>query len=271
MKELKGRTQESMKTAKDFIAWALTHAKRGSVPDGAKLPISLEECGTDPWEYLYGTKGNLVSKALLDERFEHHYSRNGWTREAFDIATENWAALRRRATDCEGLLDCFLGSDVTANYCYSAWCTEKGSIDLLDRPYKLGEALFYRRPDGRMGHVGFVCGFLNGEPLAVEARGIRFGVVVTKLSDRVWTHRGLVTQRLSYDEEYGPEQVLLRVKKPMIQGDSIEHLQRALNALGYYCGAPDGRCGKLTMGGVKAFAVRHAADAPEEAGGEETA
>ena len=194
--------------------------------------------------------------STFTERRATSFPRRFWTREAFDIATENWAALRRRATDCEGLLDCFLGSDVTANYCYSAWCTEKGSIDLLDRPYKLGEALFYRRPDGRMGHVGFVCGFLNGEPLAVEARGIRFGVV---------------TQRLSYDEEYGPEQVLLRVKKPMIQGDSIEHLQRALNALGYYCGAPDGRCGKLTMGGVKAFAVRHAADAPDEAGGEETA
>lgn len=255
-----------MKTAKDFVIWALTHAKRESIPPEAKLPIEREEAGADPWEYLYGTTGCRVTKALLDERFENFYKYKGWTREAFDGATQNWAALGRRATDCQGLLDCFLDTDVTANYCYSAWCTEKGPVDQIDRPYKLGEALFYRNSEGRMSHVGFVCGFEKGEPLAVEARGVRFGVVVTRFSDRVWTHRGLVTKKLSYDEEFAPEQVLLRVKKPMIQGESIEHLQRALNALGYYCGTPDGKCGRVTMGGVRAFALRHAADIPQEEG-----
>ncbi len=248
-----------MKTALDFIVFALTHAKQESIPEGAKLPVSAEECGGEPWEYLYGTTGTRVSRALLDERYEHFYKNKGWTREAFDIATENWVELKRRATDCQGLLDAFLGTDVTANYCYSAWCRERGPIDEIERQYEIGEALFYRGAEGRMTHVGFVCGFLNGEPLAVEARGIRFGVVVTRFSERPWTHRGLITEKLSYDSEYRDEPVVLELKKPMIQGECILNLQKALNALGYYCGAPDGRCGKITMHGVREFAAAHAA------------
>ena len=248
-----------MKTAYDFISFALSHAKLESIPEDAKLPVGREECGGEPWEYLFGTTGERCSKALLDERFEHFYSKKGWTREAYDVATENWTALKRRVTDCQGLLDSFLGTDVTANYNYSAWCTDKGAIEEVERPYELGEALFYRNSEGRMTHVGFVCGFLSGEPLAVEARGIRFGVVVTRFSERPWTHRGLVTRKLSYDKEYRDEQVVLSVTRPMIQGECIEHLQRALNALGYYCGRPDGKCGRLTMNGVREFASRHIA------------
>ena len=248
-----------MKTALDFISYALSHAKRETVPEGARLPIAIDECGTDPWEYLYGTTGHRVSKALLEERYEHFYKKKGWTREAYAVATENWAELNKKATDCQGLLDSFLKTDVTANYCYSAWCTEKGPIEEIARPYEIGEAVFYKNSDGRMSHVGFICGFLNGEPLAVEARGIRFGVCVTRFYERPWTHRGLVTEKLSYDREYRDEPLLLEVRTPMIQGESIEHLQRALNALGYFCGAPDGRCGVITMGGVRAFAAAHAA------------
>ena len=246
-----------MQKATDFIKFALTHAKRESIPKDARLPIDIEECGLEPWEYLYGTTGAPVTMDLLEERFKNFYSKRGWSREAFDIATENWAALKRRCTDCQGLLDCFLGTDVTANYCYSAWCTERGAISEIARPYEIGEALFCINGEGRMNHVGFVCGFLNGEPLAVEARGIRFGVVVTRFAERPWTHRGLVTVKLSYDDEYRDEPIVLKVEKPMIQGKMILNLQKALNALGYYCGTPDGKCGKITMSGVSAFALAH--------------
>ena len=247
-----------MQNALDFIKFALTHAKRESIPDDAKLPMDADDCGSEPWEYLYGTTATPVTEELLNERYENFYSKRGWTREAFDIATENWAALHRRATDCQGLLDSFLGTDVTANYCYSAWCTERGAISDIERPYEIGEAVFYRnKTDGRMTHVGFVCGFLNGEPLCVEARGIRFGVVVTRFAERPWTYRGLVTQKLSYDESLRDDPLVLEIKKPMIQGKMIRELQRALNALGYYCGAVDGKCGRITMSGVTAFARAH--------------
>lgn len=246
-----------MKLAIDFIKYALSHAKRETIPEGAELPIDRDECGVEPWEYLFGTTGTTVSKALLNERYNNFYSKRGWTRNAFDIATENWATKRVKATDCQGLLDYFLSTDVNANYCYSAWCTDKGSVNTVSRAYEIGEAVFFRNSEGIMSHVGFVCGYLNGEPLVVEARGIRYGVVVTKFSERPWTHRGLVTKKLSYDDEYRDEPIVLKITSPMIQGEMIRNLQSALNALGYYCGAVDGKCGKLTIGGVCEFVTAH--------------
>lgn len=248
-----------MKNAIDFIRFALSHCKAESIPVGAELPLALEECGSEPWEYLFGTTGQIVTQSLLDQRFNSYYSKKGWTASGYQLATENWASRKVRACDCQGLLDVYLGTDVNANYCYISWCTEKGEISEVDRGYKIGEAVFYCNPNGRMGHVGWVCGFLAGEPLVVEARGLRYGVVVTKLSERPWTHRGLVTKQLIYDEDCYDEQIVLSITKPMIQGDAILKLQQALNALGYYCGSADGKCGKLTMGGIQEFAEAHIA------------
>ena len=86
---LQKKVNNEMKNAIDFIVFALTHAKPESIPEGAQLPIEVEECGSEPWEYLYGTTGHKISQSLLDERFEHYYKSKGWTREAYDIATEN--------------------------------------------------------------------------------------------------------------------------------------------------------------------------------------
>lgn len=115
-----------MKNAIDFVRFALSHAKRETIPAGAQIPLDIEECGTSPWEYLFGTTGNIVTQDLLNRRFSEYYSKRGWTRERFDRATENWAARRVTVCDCQGLLDVFVGVDVNAHYCYAAWCTEKG-------------------------------------------------------------------------------------------------------------------------------------------------
>lgn len=44
-----------MKNAIDFVRFALSHAKRETIPAGAQIPLDIEECGTSPWEYLFGT------------------------------------------------------------------------------------------------------------------------------------------------------------------------------------------------------------------------
>ena len=102
-----------MKNAIDFVRFALSHAKRETIPAGAQIPLDIEECGTSPWEYLFGTTGNIVTQDLLNRRFSEYYSKRGWTRERFDRATENWAARRVTVCDCQGLLDVFVGVDVT--------------------------------------------------------------------------------------------------------------------------------------------------------------
>lgn len=137
---------------------------------------------------------------MLRDRYDRIYQKKGWTWEAYQIATEHWVELNRRACDAEGLLDAFLGTDVTVHYNYSSWCTDTGLISEISRPWRIGEAVFYVA-GGRASHMGFVCGYIEGEPLIIEARGIRFGVVITRLTERPWTHRGLVTERLNYEDD----------------------------------------------------------------------
>ena len=66
----------------------------------------------------------------------------------------------------------------------------------------------------------------------VEARGLNYGVVVTRLEGRAWTHRGLMTKKFDYKEEQ-PMATKFEVIKPMLKGDGVEAMQKALNANGY--------------------------------------
>lgn len=189
----------------DFIRWGLTHAKPGSIPAGAKLLLPAEECGTDPWEYLYGTSGKKVTQKLLDDKYQDPYKDWGWSRALYDRATAGWVAGGITVCDCQGLLDAYctlvLGvkTDLSANGCFTKWCTDTGRLRDISRAYVIGEALFRANEYGTMKHIGWVCGFAaDGEPLVLEARGLSYGCVVTRLSGRGWTHRGLMTRRFVY-------------------------------------------------------------------------
>ena len=222
----------------DFIRWALTHVNPNTVPSGAVLANgTATNVGAEPWHYLYGTVKSKTTAARIEERWRNHYSKT-WTREAYDHAT---AAMSPDdyATDCQGLLDAYLTyelgekNDINADYNYRKWCTGKGKTSEVERPYKLGEAVFMANSRGKMSHVGWVCGLdLDGELLVVEARGLSYGVVVTRLEDRAWTHRGLMTKKFDYKEKE-PMATKFEVVSPMLRGDGITAMQRALNANGY--------------------------------------
>lgn len=254
----------------NFIRWALTHVKPESVPAGAVLANgTAADVGAEPWHYLFGTVRVKTTPARIEERWQNHY-KNTWTREAYDSAT---AAMRSGdyATDCQGLLDayltCELGekTDVNADYNYKNWCGDKGGSGEAERPYKLGEAVFMANSRGRMTHVGWICGLdTDGEPLVIEARGLAYGVVITRLESRPWTHRGLMTKKFEYKEDENMDKpVRLERTSPMMQGEYITALQIALNALGYTDAdgsalEEDGKCGARTMQAVRSFANAHA-------------
>ena len=222
----------------DFIRWALTHVNPNTVSSGAVLANgTATNVGTEPWHYLYGTVKSKTTAARIEERWRNHYSKT-WTREAYDRAT---AAMSPDdyATDCQGLLDAYLTyvqgekTDVNADYNYRKWCTDKGRISEIERPYKLGEAVFMANSRGKMSHVGWICGLdLDGELLVVEARGLSYGVVITRLEDRPWTHRGLMTKKFDYKEDK-PMATKFEVIKPMLKGEGVKAMQNALNANGY--------------------------------------
>ena len=222
----------------DFIRWALTHVNPNTVPSGAVLANgTASNIGTEPWHYLYGTVKSKTTAERIEERWRNHYSKT-WTREAYDRATACMSP-GDFATDCQGLLDAYLTyelgekTDVNADYNYRKWCTGKGKTSDIERPYELGEAVFMANSRGRMSHVGWICGLdLDGELLVVEARGLSYGVVITRLEDRPWTHRGLMTKKFDYKEKE-PMATKFEVVSPMLRGDGIAAMQRALNANGY--------------------------------------
>ena len=223
----------------DFIRWALTHVDPSTVPSGAVFANgTATNVGTEPWHYLYGTVRTKTTPSRIKERWENYYSSHGWSKASYDNATSGMQP-DDYATDCQGLLDAYLTyvqgekTDVNADYNYRKWCTGKGKISEVERPYELGEALFMANSSGKMKHVGWICGLdSDGEPLVVEARGLSYGVVVTRLEDRAWTHRGLMTKKFGYKEDK-PMATKFEVIKPMLKGDGVIEMQKALNANGY--------------------------------------
>ena len=223
----------------DFIRWALTHVNPNTVPSGAVLVGgTATNVGAEPWHYLYGSVRTKTTQSRITERWENFYSSHGWSREAYDNATAKMQP-DDYATDCQGLLDAYLTyvqgekTDVNADYNYRKWCTGKGKISEVERPYELGEAVFMANSRGKISHVGWICGLdSDGEPLVVEARGLNYGVVVTRLEDRAWTHRGLMTKKFGYKEDK-PMATKFEVIKPMLKGDGVKAMQNALNVNGY--------------------------------------
>lgn len=60
-----------MKNAIDFVRFALSHAKRETIPAGAQIPLDIEECGTSPWEYLFGTTETSLLRICLTDVFRN--------------------------------------------------------------------------------------------------------------------------------------------------------------------------------------------------------
>lgn len=208
-----------MNSVLDFIKFACSHASPKSVPKGADIPYPV---GTDGvWQYLWGTKGQTVTQGLLDARYESYYRVNGWSRAEFDTVTRGWVANKVRVTDCQGYLDSYLKNDTTANGNFKNYCTDKGLISAINRPFVIGEAVF-NGSDTKKTHVGWVCGFLGSDPLVVEARGLKYGVVITRMSARQWKYRGLMTKKFTYEDpkpEPQPDPSVYVFHRPMRYGD----------------------------------------------------
>lgn len=224
-----------MYNVKDFIKWALTHVNPYTVPHDAALARPWNECGTEPWQYLFGSVRVKTTQNTLDRYYENHYDQQ-MNRAEYDRITANWDR-NGYATDCQGLCDAYLTyecgekTDINADMNYRLWCTDTGRIEDVNRGWVIGEAVFRANAAGRMTHVGWVCGMDGSEPLIVEARGIAYGVVITHLWERNFTHRGLMTKKFDYTEgnmvDFG------KVSYPMAKGEAYLAMQKALNLAGY--------------------------------------
>lgn len=239
----------------DFIIWALLHVAASSVPVDATFVRGAIQIASDPWHYLFGSVRVSTVPNTLERYFVNHYYKQ-MTRERYNQLTKDWKSTEY-ATDCQGLLDAYLThvigekTDINANMNYINWCTDKGKISEINRPFVIGEAVFEekRNEKGQLykNHIGWVCGFASdGVPLVVEARGIAYGVVITRMDKRSWDYRGLMTKKFDYTPKEDDTMIPFEVRKPMLRGEAYKKMQIALNA----AGRKDGNGNALEEDGV---------------------
>ena len=135
----------------------------------------------EKWGYVYGTWGLILTNILLNQKFAQYPDE---IKDYLDFIKKNYIGIR--TTDCGGLIKSFLwwkgnspvynpSNDVGVNTMYNQ-ATEKGVINSI--PEIPGLIVW------KDNHAGVYIG--NGD--VIEAMGTKYGVVLTKLKDRPWTH-----------------------------------------------------------------------------------
>lgn len=205
--------------------------------------------------YWYGAYGQAANKALynyLKGEYPQYYK---W----------EYAGEIAKVHDCTGLVEGYLfcdsPEDLTPTYNPELdrsanetlrSCAESGDISTI--PEIPGVIVFYN------GHMGVYIG--SGE--VIEARGHKYGVVETKLSERPWTDWGK-HPNIEYDTvESTPAVKMVSIALPVLKkgskGDSVKAMQHLLMANGYKMMSAsgkvysaDGSFGGATELALKAF------------------
>ncbi len=121
--------------------------------------------------YVYGTKGEILTQSLLNS-FAAAYP--GTFTSSYIKKAQNY--IGQYCTDCSGLISWLTGI-IRNSANYKSTAEEAVGIGALDESM-IGWGLW------KDGHIGVYI----GDGYCIEARGIDYGTVKTKVKDRTFTH-----------------------------------------------------------------------------------
>lgn len=138
-----------------------------------------------------GTFGQVASQSLLDQKKKQYPSQY--------TANDFKSQFGLRVHDCVGLIKGYLWNDERGMVVYTP-AQDKDVSGYYQNCYEIGNITDIPEVEGLLvfmkGHVGVYIG--HGE--VIEAKGHKFGVVKTKLSERPWTSYGKL-KWLKYEED----------------------------------------------------------------------
>ncbi len=233
----------------------------------AALIKKFQQALEEGWGYIWGTAGVLWT-AAKQENLEK-------TTDADREQSRKYGAkwIGHKVADCSGLFSWAfkaLGGTMYhgSNTMWNSWCQAKGELKDGKRtdgkPLLPGTAVFtYNKTTGKRGHVGLYI----GGGWVIEARGARYGVVKTKLTDRPWVEwgelKGVSYDGKAEDQQPDPEQKDEGKELPTVRRGNrnlyVTQMQTMLDRLGYslgICGI-DGDFGTSTEKAVKEFQRDH--------------
>ena len=213
--------------------------------------------------YIMGSRGQNPKKWKEDSWWYTQYSGKQKEKALY------WREHAERVWDCngmsEGIYEDFTGVNINskARFNYAEWCDPKGS-GMIPSQYRVpGACVFWSGTTDRPGksgdihHVAYLYKPVNesntaGDWYIIEARGVMYGVVKTKLYDRKPDFWGWMTKY--YDYEATPIPVPTGIKRGD-KGDDVKKIQNQLITLGYDLSpyGADGNFGAKTENAVKAF------------------
>lgn len=186
-----------------------------------------------------------------------------------------WREHAARVWDCnglaEGLYKDFSGTsiDTKARYNYSQWCNPKGK-GLIPATFRVpGAAVFWSDSGAsNIHHVAYLYkpvkpGVPAGDWYIIEARGVMYGVVMTKLNDRKPNFWGWMTKYFDYDQPALQPDTTTKELRHGDEGSAVKQMQTNLIRLGYDCGkwGADGDFGDATEIALKRFQADHGLEA----------
>ena len=180
-----------------------------------------------------------------------------------------WREKCTRVWDCngmaEGIYEIWSGVriDSKARYNYAQWCSVKGSGLIPASKRVPGAAVFWGNSASSIHHVAYLWkpvtdGKPEGDWYIIEAKGVMYGVVKSKLNSRKPNFWGLMDKYFDYSNtvtEVPPAVVEPDGLRYGDEGSDVQDMQRKLMRLGYELpkyGA-DGEFGSETLKALQDF------------------